>query len=201
MCIGRLLQCVDIREQNLFLFLHVHDHLSPDFGEESLDVCNFGVILSVLCFTFVQQCLNPGDCLTNVPMVPLTDMPCQISQRCRRPVFRPDLPVCCFHAAASGFPLPERLHVGTLHAAICRPTAIVDSGIFENLPGRWIRKRNVFHLGFVTEIHNRLRTNRILEGEPQRGSDQSHYALEESERKEITRKRPVRALGRRGLSL
>ena len=57
-----------------------------NFGEESLDICNFGVILSVLCFYLVQQRLNPSDCLTNVPMVPLTDMPCQITEGCRCPV-------------------------------------------------------------------------------------------------------------------
>ena len=82
----RPLQCVDVRKQNLFLFLHMHDHLSPNFGEESPDISNFGVTLSVLCFYLVQQGLNPSDCVTNVPMVSLTDMPCQITQQCQCPV-------------------------------------------------------------------------------------------------------------------
>src|ERR1022692_266453 len=86
MCTCRLLQCVDVREQDLFLFPHVHDHLSPNFGEQSLDIRNFGVIFSVLCSYLLQQGLNANDCLTNVPMVPLTDMPGQITQRCRCPV-------------------------------------------------------------------------------------------------------------------
>lgn len=51
----------------------------------SLDSCNFAVILSVLCSYLVQKGLNASDCLTDVPMVPLTNMSCQITQRCRYP--------------------------------------------------------------------------------------------------------------------
>ena len=48
-------QCVDVRKQNLFLLLHMHDHLSRDFGEETPDIRNFGVTFSMLCFYFIQR--------------------------------------------------------------------------------------------------------------------------------------------------
>ncbi len=92
-----------------------------NFGEESPDICNFGVTLSVLCCYLVQQRLNPSDCLTNVPMVPLADMPLSDRQAVPTPsLLRRDLRVCCFHADGSKSLQPEHLHAGTLHAVTFR---------------------------------------------------------------------------------
>src|SRR5487761_53691 len=131
-----LLQCVDVRKQNLFLFLHVHDHLSPNFGEESPNICNFGVILSVLCFYLVQQRLNPSDSLSNVPMVPLTDMPCQIAERCQCPIcFVRTYAFAVFTQTVEDF-FSRNICMQARFMQRFSPTAaVVKTGIFKNLPG------------------------------------------------------------------
>ena len=112
----------------------------------------------MLCFYLVQQSLNPSDCLANVPMVPLTDMPCQITERCRCPVCFVGIYVfAVFMQPVQDFFSRNICMQARIMQRFPATAAVVQPGIFENLPGRWIRKRNILHLGFTIEIHNYLR--------------------------------------------
>jgi len=78
---SRALQRVNVRKENLFFLLHVHQHLARDVPKQLLDLADFAMTASVFFTHFREHSPQPGNHVTHITVMALSNVALQLRKR------------------------------------------------------------------------------------------------------------------------